>query len=146
MSSGRKAARRRYRSTPKTWQTRAIRKDINGNAIQHTSKEQRDQIYTRDGQHCGYCGSTTGPFHIDHILPIWYGGASDDTNLVVACKRCNMNKGASTELSWMELLFKNGTPIPKRTARIYLARGHTFSFPHEPKPAFVTAKGDTPHT
>lgn len=34
---------------------------------------------------------------MDHIIPLAAGGASDSTNLCLACYRCNEFKGARTE-------------------------------------------------
>lgn len=53
-------------------------------------------IYVRDRCTCQYCGmSATDDFDkyrhlcIDHIVPLTKGGASDDANKAVACRRCN---------------------------------------------------------
>lgn len=51
------------------------------------------QVYQRDGGACAYCGSTVGPFSIDHVVPVSRGGTHDLGNLVVACRRCNSVKG-----------------------------------------------------
>ena len=32
------------------------------------------------------------PFHFDHRVPFSKGGASDDTNIVLACAKCNLRK------------------------------------------------------
>ena len=36
------------------------------------------------------------PLEIDHIIPEAAGGSSDETNLWLACPRCNRHKGAQT--------------------------------------------------
>jgi 5-methylcytosine-specific restriction endonuclease McrA len=33
-------------------------------------------------------------FHFDHRIPFSKGGLSDETNIVLACARCNLRKGA----------------------------------------------------
>ncbi len=63
----------------------------------------RRHIYERDGftcQYCGWSGATSfeqwllGSLTIDHVSPLKHGGPEkDDTNMVVACHRCNMLKG-----------------------------------------------------
>jgi hypothetical protein len=32
------------------------------------------------------------PFHFDHRIPFSRGGASDETNIVLACAKCNLKK------------------------------------------------------
>ncbi len=38
------------------------------------------------------------PLEIDHIIPESAGGSSDETNLWLACPRCNRYKGAQTNV------------------------------------------------
>lgn len=52
-----------------------------------------EAVYRRDGFACAYCGSTVGPFSIDHVTPVSRGGTHDFENLVVACRSCNSAKG-----------------------------------------------------
>ena len=62
----------------------------------------RIEIISRDGKKCRYCGTTKGPFHIDHVLPRSRGGSDSHENLVVACAACNMSKGARTPEEWLK--------------------------------------------
>ena len=47
---------------------------------------------------CGYCGISEtdagGALTIDHFQPVSQGGDDSDDNLVYACFRCNLHKGA----------------------------------------------------
>jgi hypothetical protein len=43
-------------------------------------------------QECTYCGDRIGPFEKDHVYPKWRGGSDHETNLVLACRRCNQLK------------------------------------------------------
>lgn len=58
-------------------------------------RRQRRALILRDGAACHYCGRTLGngkPFSrptIEHVVPLWRGGANALTNLVLACKPCN---------------------------------------------------------
>lgn len=62
----------------------------------------RMAIGRRDNWTCGYCGSTEGPFDIDHVVPISRGGAySEPENLMCACARCNRSKGAKLVSEWV---------------------------------------------
>jgi 5-methylcytosine-specific restriction endonuclease McrA len=56
-------------------------------------REIREEIFTRDGHVCAYCGDTDGPHEIDHICPVSRGGSNDPSNLTVACVPCNRSKG-----------------------------------------------------
>ena len=55
---------------------------------------------------CVYCGKPAA--HMDHVIPKSQGGTDGDANLVPACAKCNLSKGARTpEEAGMEML--NGT-------------------------------------
>lgn len=56
----------------------------------------RFQVLSRDGYRCVYCGVTgaESALHIDHKVSVADGGTDEITNLVTACERCNLGKGA----------------------------------------------------
>ena len=56
----------------------------------------RKNILIRDDHTCQYCGTRTGPFTVDHVLPKFRGGIDVWDNLVTACKPCNQKKGDCT--------------------------------------------------
>lgn len=56
------------------------------------SDKLRQQVLKRDGNQCRYCGSKTGPFHLDHVYPYSKGGETTIKNLVTACEKCNLKK------------------------------------------------------
>lgn len=58
------------------------------------------QVVSEHGEVCFYCGSTEGPFELDHIIPWSRGGDHSVENLVVACRPCNRSKGAKTLEEW----------------------------------------------
>lgn len=60
--------------------------------------EVREYVLERDGRACVYCGASglgTGsvPLTLDHVRPRARRGAEDPTNLVAACRSCNLAKG-----------------------------------------------------
>ena len=62
-------------------------------------KKLRDQILSRDGYKCQYCGANLKeleeigfPAHVDHIKPKRAGGKDTPGNLVAACWQCNLGK------------------------------------------------------
>ena len=61
-------------------------------------------IYERYKFTCQYCGLDASKnfetwwhanLNIDHIQPKSRGGTNDETNLVVACRACNLYKGST---------------------------------------------------
>jgi 5-methylcytosine-specific restriction endonuclease McrA len=60
----------------------------------------RKAVLARDGEVCSYCGTTAGPFDVDHVVPRSRGGTNSADNLVVACAPCNRSKGARTPEEW----------------------------------------------
>lgn len=60
----------------------------------------RKQVFVRDGEVCAYCGTTSGPFEIDHVIPLAIGGTNELDNLAVACRPCNRQKNSKTPKQW----------------------------------------------
>lgn len=56
----------------------------------------RFEVFKRDGFCCQYCGAhpPSVKLHVDHIVPVAFGGTNDIDNLVTACEPCNLGKGA----------------------------------------------------
>ncbi|MBU0579856.1 MAG: HNH endonuclease [Candidatus Margulisbacteria bacterium] len=55
----------------------------------------RKNVYLRDNYECQYCGKKNN-LTIDHVIPRSRGGKDVWTNVVVACTRCNNEKGRRT--------------------------------------------------
>ncbi len=53
----------------------------------------KKNILRRDDYTCQYCGHSGNLLTVDHIHPKSRGGKSSWTNVVVACKPCNLKKG-----------------------------------------------------
>ena len=62
----------------------------------------RADFIKRYGFRCHYCnrggavdlGPDNRPWHVDHMHPVSRGGPDEEDNLTLACKRCNLSKGA----------------------------------------------------
>lgn len=52
----------------------------------------RNMAFERDGECCAYCGTSEGPFEVDHIIPRAKGGENTIENVTVACRSCNRSK------------------------------------------------------
>ena len=62
-------------------------------------KKKRATLYRQQGGCCFYCGLELHHgvrYGLDHLSPQSLGGSHKNTNLVVACHRCNKAKGAMT--------------------------------------------------
>jgi len=73
------------------------------------------ELFRRDRHVCLYCGQTFGDRDLtrDHIQPRSRGGTDRWTNVVTACRRCNVQKGCRTpEESHMPLLAVPFVPNP----------------------------------
>jgi 5-methylcytosine-specific restriction endonuclease McrA len=56
----------------------------------------RRNVIRRDEGCCQYCGTTSRPMTVDHVVPRQHGGRDIWENLVCACDRCNNKKGGRT--------------------------------------------------
>jgi len=64
----------------------------------HTEQEWETLLASYNGM-CAYCGTKPSE-HRDHVLPISRGGSDAITNILPACKMCNLRKGARTLEEW----------------------------------------------
>ena len=62
----------------------------------------RIKLLEEHNGYCSYCGSSDGPFEIDHVLPVALGGEDVIENLVVACRCCNRSKGSKPVNDWRQ--------------------------------------------
>jgi 5-methylcytosine-specific restriction endonuclease McrA len=68
----------------------------------------REMLFARDCHVCAYCGRRLRPAELtaEHVQPRSRGGKTSWTNLVSACKPCNLRKGDRTpEQARMPLLY-----------------------------------------
>lgn len=66
----------------------------------------KKNILRRDNYKCQYCGENQKILTVDHILPKSRGGKTSWTNVVTACKPCNLSKGSQTAVeAGMKLLW-----------------------------------------
>lgn len=84
----------------------------------------RRQIAERAGHCCEYCHLPTagqvGRFPIDHVIPRSLGGATDLSNLALACPSCNGHKWA--RVSAPDPL--SGQPVPLFNPRTQVWSDH----------------------
>jgi hypothetical protein len=81
-----------------------------GNGGTFTFKELNELFEQQEG-FCYYCGellyaSFDREIHIEHKIPISRGGSNDITNIVLSCAKCNLSKGAKTDVEFLKLVTK----------------------------------------
>lgn len=51
---------------------------------------------------CAYCGKRhNGTYHKDHFYPFAMGGTDNKHNILLACPKCNLNKGVKEPVKWV---------------------------------------------
>lgn len=65
----------------------------------------RGAVIARDRGRCRYCGAMPvgRRRHLDHVRPVFRGGRTEVSNLVVACSACNSAKSARLDVFPMSL-------------------------------------------
>lgn len=67
------------------------------------------------GYCCAYCGEKPLQLEPDHVVPLARGGANSTTNLLPACRECNISKQALLPDEWAARLERDDRP-PRRTS------------------------------
>ncbi len=90
----------------------------------------RKNIIKRDAHSCQYCGNSSGPITVDHVIPKGRGGEDSWENLVCACTKCNNKKGNRTpEEAGMNLLKR-----PLKPSHLFFIRYFIGKLDHRWKP------------
>lgn len=58
----------------------------------------RRGIFAAWGHGCAYCGCPADT--LDHVRPLALGGLTIRTNLIPACRPCNLAKGHANAIAW----------------------------------------------
>ncbi len=71
-------------------------------------------IFRRDNFKCVYCGDTTSPLTVDHLV-LWEDyGPTVQENLVAACSKCNKTRGSKSVPQFIDSEYYNGLKNPNR--------------------------------
>lgn len=82
------------------------------------SSDEKDHIKSLH-PYCAYCGCDNySILEIDHILPVFLGGASKNYNYTVACQSCNARKGVSPLAVWREKLCDKLYPLSQKIEKL----------------------------
>lgn len=62
------------------------------NPSRGATNAQKQRIFQKNGHRCAQCGTTTGPFEVDHIDNTRNENYFKDTNLQILCETCHRAK------------------------------------------------------
>ena len=89
---------------------------------------------------CTYCNDRIGPFEKDHVYPKWRGGTDDESNIVMACRRCNQLKHGMR----VDLFLDNLRQVREGRLRVVSSRrGPRFQRVYAPRTERLLAGGPT---
>lgn len=74
--------------------------------VESGPKPTRDEMLKAQSGQCPDCGTTDGPWHVDHIMPISKGGNDTADNVRVICATCNRRKNNKHPDDWAAELGK----------------------------------------
>jgi len=73
--------------------------ELEGKEYQHGTLhgcEARQYLNAKWGYQCAYCHAKGVPLQVEHVVPKAKGGSDRISNLVIACQKCNQNKGVQS--------------------------------------------------
>lgn len=75
--------------------------------------EVREYLLEKWNRRCAYCGETDVPLQVEHIVPKSRGGTDRVSNLTLACRKCNLEKGSKTaaEFGYPDVQAKAAKPL-----------------------------------
>ena len=79
---------------------RAREARVNGS---HTGADELAQK-SRQKDRCFYCGCKLTEWHVEHVTPLALGGSNGPENIVIACPRCNLSKGAKHPMEFAGIM------------------------------------------
>jgi 5-methylcytosine-specific restriction endonuclease McrA len=90
--------------------------------------EVREYLLEKWGRKCAYCKASGAPLEIEHITPKARGGSNRVSNLALACRDCNQEKGTQTavEFGHPEVQAKAKAPL-KDAAAVNATRWKLFT-------------------
>jgi 5-methylcytosine-specific restriction endonuclease McrA len=70
-----------------------------------------DDVIERDGGRCAWCGAEPWrrDLTLEHVLPRSGGGVTTVDNALVACRRCNRDRGSKPVVAYVRALREAGT-------------------------------------
>ena len=82
--------------------SRHIRRSRFVGSVGRLSKDLTEKLFNLQRGKCVCCGYSLGEdYHLDHRTPIALGGVSEDWNMQLLRKSCNLNKHAKDPIDFM---------------------------------------------
>ncbi|MBC8100732.1 MAG: HNH endonuclease, partial [Armatimonadetes bacterium] len=78
--------------------------------------EVREYLLEKWGRKCVYCGAKDTPMEVEHIIPKSRGGSSRVSNLTLACRSCNQQKGNLTAAEFAHPYIQAQAKLPLKDA------------------------------
>lgn len=100
-----KNKQKEYRQNNKNYIYLRNRKRKNLLSGSNVTSQEIKQLIESSNYCCQYCGSSQ-EIQIDHYFPLSKGGSHNITNLVVACKSCNLAKKDKLPKEWLKIIAK----------------------------------------
>src|SRR5438093_2030727 len=102
-------SRRYHREHPEVMRAAQIRRRARelGAAGDFTAREWRELVREYNGC-CAYCGRPCSSLDADHRVPLALGGTNGISNILPACRRCNLRKHTLTEAEFRARLAAEG--------------------------------------
>lgn len=71
--------------------------------------EVKEYLLQKFGHRCAYCAGASGDLvlEVEHVVPRSRGGSNRVSNLAIACRTCNVEKGSLHPREWLEELQKS---------------------------------------
>lgn len=122
-------------------------------AIKKLGLGSRSSLAFNLGLHCHYCGHEVAGWAedrglhptVDHMIPLKRGGRNTSANKVLACYRCNQEKGALTATDYIAWRQQYGHLTgAERKASLRVVRDHAHAMWHSRKSRRGTATYGSP--
>jgi len=81
--------------------TRTYRARLRNSHGSHTSSD-ITQILKMQRNKCACCHINLKKYDVDHIVPLYLGGANDKSNLQILCPNCNRSKSKKHPVAFMQ--------------------------------------------
>ena len=86
------------------------------------TQKQRAEAFLKANGRCERCQTKlAGTWELDHVIPLWMGGAHDPANwqcLCVACHRCAKTPEDATARAKVKRLHKKADPLFRKPSRL----------------------------
>lgn len=88
-----------YRENPEGWwSSNYRRRALRAGLKPRDYGVYRQELVSRDGPGCAWCGDEDAPLELDHVEPVILGGAHAPWNTRLLCRPCHLSRRSSERL------------------------------------------------